>query len=83
MTGGDIGWLIRIYKSEKFNLSATANVKNLTGNVINVSDYFEDIINNNPNPSLTRKVPIMIVGTSIRGAYAFNPTYGLQFQGDF
>lgn len=83
LSGGDIGWLIRIYKSEKLNLSATVNVQNLTGNFINVSKYFEDIIDNNPNPTLTKKVPAMIVGTSIRGAYAFNPTYGLQFQGDF
>ena len=56
LSGGDIGWLIRIYKTDKFNLSATANVQNLTGNVINVSGYFEDIINNNPNPALTKKV---------------------------
>ena len=83
MNGGDIGWLIRIMKSKKLNLSATVNVQNLTGSFINVSEYFDDIIDNNPNPTLTKKVPAMIVGTSIRGAYAFNPTYGLQFQGNF
>lgn len=83
LSGGDIGWLIRIMKSKKLNLSATVNVQNLTGNFINVSEYFEDIINNNPDPTLTKKVPAMIIGTSVRGAYAFNPTYGIQFQGDF
>ena len=83
LSGGDIGWLLRITKTEKFNLTGTINVQNLTGNFINVSDYFEDIINNVPDPSVTKKVPAMLIGAGIRGAYAFNPTYGLQFQADF
>jgi hypothetical protein len=83
LSGGDIGWLIRITRSEKFNLSGSIRVQNLTGNFINVTDYFRDLINNVPDPSVTKKVPAMLVGVGIRGAYAFNPTFGLQFQGDF
>jgi len=83
LSGGDIGWLIRITRSEKFNLSGTIRVQNLTGNFINITDYFKDIINNVLDPSVTKKVPAMLVGVGIRGAYAFNPTFGLQFQGDF
>ena len=78
LSGGDIGWLIRITRSEKFNLSGTIRVQNLTGNFINVTDYFRDIINNVPDPSVTKKVPAMLVGAGIRGAYAFNPTFGFQ-----
>ncbi len=81
--GGDIGWLVKILKNDKFNLSGTISVKNLTGNFINVKDYFSDIINNNPDPSVTQKIPATILGIGIRGAYAFNPTYGLQFIADF
>lgn len=83
LSGGNIGWLIRITHSKKFNLSGNIDVKNLSGNFINVSDYFKDLINNVSDPSVTKKTPAMAVGIGIRGAYAFNPTFGLQFQGDF
>lgn len=83
LSGGDIGWLIRITHNKKFNLSGTINVKNITGNFINVSDYFEDLINNVPDPRVSQTIPAMAVGVGIRGAYAFNPTFGLQFQGDY
>ena len=79
MSGGDIGWLIRIYKREKLNLSGSINVKNLTGSFINVTEYFREIINDNPYPSLIKKVPSMSIGAGIHGAYAFNPSFGLQF----
>jgi hypothetical protein len=82
LSGGDIGWLIRITHNKKFNLSGNIGVQNLSGNFINVTKYFEDLIDNKPNPSVTEKIPILIVGAGIRGAYAFNETYGLQFQGD-
>jgi hypothetical protein len=83
ISGGEIGWLIRIKETQKLNLAATVSVTNLTGNFINVVDYFEEIVNNNPNPSVIKKVPTMNVGIGLRGAYAFNATYGFQFQGDF
>lgn len=81
--GGDIGWLIRIRRTEKFNFSGVIKVQNLTGNFINLSDYVRDIINNVPDPSFTKKVPALIVGIGARGAYAFNPTFGLQFIAEF
>lgn len=83
ITGGDIGWLVRITQSKKFNLSGSLNVKNLSGSFLNVTDYFSDLINNVPNPSVIKKVPAMIVGIGARGAYAFNPTFGLQFHTQF
>lgn len=83
MSGGSIGWLIRITQSKKLNLSGTVFVQNLTGNFVNVSKYFEDLINDVPNPSLTYKVPAMLIGFGIQGAYAFNSTFGLQFQGEY
>lgn len=83
LSGGDIGWLIRVMKTDKFNLSASANVKNLNGNFINLSKYIEDIIDNNPNPQVIRRTPAMMVGVGVNGAYAFNSKYGLQFNTDF
>ena len=78
MAGGDIGWLIRIAHTDKLNLSTAVSLTNITGNFINVSKYLEEIIDDEPYPSLTKKVPSMFATLGFRGAYAFNPSYGLQ-----
>jgi hypothetical protein len=83
LTGFRIGWLIRIKQSKKLNLSANIHVSNVTGNFMNVSQYIDDLINENPNASLTKKVPTMVFDIGLHGAYAFNPTWGIQFFGDF
>jgi hypothetical protein len=83
ISGGEIGWLIRIMQSKKFNLSTNVYIQNMSGNFINVSKYFEDVINDVPNPRVMRKVPSMSVGLGVQGAYAFNQTFGLQFFTDF
>lgn len=82
MNGGEIGWLIRLKQSKKVNLSASINVQNLTGNFINVVEYFEEIIDENPYPSVIKKVPAMSIEGGILGAWAINPTFGLQFHGE-
>jgi len=49
---------------------------------INVTEYFKDLINNVPNPSVVKRSPALNIGLRIQGAYAFNPTFGFQFQSD-
>ena len=78
LSGGDIGWLIRIAHTDKLNLSGAVSLTNITGNFINVSKYLEEVINNEPYPSVTKTVPAMFAVLALRGAYAFNPSYGLQ-----
>ncbi len=79
LAGGDIGWLVRIKETEKFMLSGSVRITNIRGNFINVPEYFEEIINNEPYPSVIKQVPGLAAGFGLRSAYAFNPTYGLQF----
>jgi hypothetical protein len=81
ITGGGIGWLFRIYQSKKFNLSGTVDVNNVTGNFINVSQYFEDLINDVPDASVTKKVPSLSASAGLQAAYAFSPVFGAQFHG--
>jgi len=83
LTGGKIGWLIRVMNREKFILSANFHVANVTGNFINVTEFIEEIINDEPYPSVIKKVPAMNAAIGLRGAYAFNATYGIQFIADF
>ncbi len=82
MSGGEIGIILRLMQSKKLNLSTKINAQNLTGNFINVLEYVEEIIDNNPNPSVIKKVPAMSLEVGLLGAYAFNPTYGIQFHGE-
>lgn len=83
MSGGDIGWLINFMNKKKLNLSATIGLNNLRGNFINVSKFIEEVINNEPHPTVIKKVPALTAVVGIRGAYAFNSTFGLQFQTDY
>lgn len=78
LAGGDIGWLIRVKQTEKFLLSASFKVTNIKGNFINIPEYFEEVINDEPYPSVIKQVPGLSAGVGLRSAYAFNPTYGLQ-----
>lgn len=78
MAGGDIGWLIRIAQTDKLYLSGAVSLTNIRGNFINVSTYLEEIINGEPYPSVTKTIPSLVGALGLRGAYAFNPSYGLQ-----
>jgi hypothetical protein len=79
LMGGDLGWLVRNKETKKFMLSGSFKITNVRGNFINVPEYFEEIINNEPYPSVIKQVPGLTAGLGLRSAYAFNPTYGLQF----
>jgi hypothetical protein len=83
ISGGDIGWLARIYESEKFYLSSSLTLSNLRGNFINVRQYFEDLINDSIDPQVIYNIPATAIGVGLYGAYAINQTIGLQFQTEF
>ena len=83
ITGGGIGWQIRIYQSKKFNLSTTVNVNNTSGSFINISQYVEDLLNNVPDASVTKTVPSLSAALGVQGAYAFSPVFGAQFHGSY
>lgn len=78
LSAGEIGWLVRIVETDKLYLSGSVSLVSVSGEFINVADYFRDIINNEPDPSVYEKVPGMSIGLSSRGAYALSPTIGLQ-----
>jgi len=82
ITGFQIGWLIRVYHSRKLNLAANVHVASAAANFMNVSKYFEDLINNVPNPSVSSTVPAMAIDVGINGGWAISPTWGIQFFGD-
>lgn len=82
VSGGDIGWLIKIKETEKFYLSGSIKANNLIGSFIDVTEYIEDIIDGDPYLRLSKKIPATSLGIGLRGAYALNPSYGLQFNAE-
>lgn len=83
MSGGSIGWLVRVMNTPKFNMSASVQLSRVDGSFINVPEFIEEVINNEPYPSVIKNVPSLTAGVGLRGAYAFNPSFGLQFNGDY
>lgn len=83
LSGGTIGWLVRIMQTQKFNLTGSMQLNNVNGSFINVPAYIEELIENEPYPSVIKQVPSMSAGLGLRGAYAFNPTWGIQFNMDY
>jgi len=83
LSGTDIGWLIRLKQSDKYKLAASIGLNNITGNFVNVKQYISEVVNGEPYPSVIKKVPAMSVVAGLRTAYAFNSTFGLQFQADY
>ncbi len=81
-SGGNVGWLFRVLKKQKFQMTGNLFVKNLGGNFINLIGYVNDVIDGVPNPQVVKYVPVLNVGIGAQGAYAFNEVFGLQFSTD-
>ncbi len=78
INGGDIGWHLRVLNKKKWLLSTHIYVKQLSGSFISLSDFIDDLINDNPNPSVIKHIPSIGFGNSWEMAYAFNQTWGIQ-----
>ncbi len=74
----NIGWKIRIIEHDKYRLSGSVGIANYKGSFISISRFVEDIINNNPNPSLVNNVPALNGMINFQFAYGFNELFGLK-----
>jgi len=83
ISGGSIGWRIRMIQSKKLILSSGIFVENLSGNFINLKQFVNDIIDGDPNASIIKNTPSLSGGINIEGAYAFNKTWGIQAETQF
>jgi hypothetical protein len=74
----NIGWHIRLSEGKKYRLSGTIELQNNKGSFINLLGFVQDIINERPNPSLNETIPLLVIGSGLRYAYAINETIGLK-----
>ena len=80
LTGFEFGWMLRLFHSDKSQLTGTLSIKNSTVNAINVSGFIKDYINNPDSidtPISKEKNPLE-GGAGIRYAYAFNDLIAIQ-----
>ncbi len=82
VTGYQLQWVLRIIEKEKYMLSGSFNVSNVSGSFISISGYIKDIINDVPNPSISKSITAINTGTGLRFAYGFNDLIGLTLMGD-
>ncbi len=78
VSGGAIGWQIKMVQTKKLILTSSVFVNNLSGSFINIREFVNDIIDTVPNPSIIKNTPALTGGVGISGAYAFNQTWGIQ-----
>lgn len=78
----DIGWHIRLAEGNKFALSTIVELQNNHGSFISVLGFVNDYINDHPNPSITRNVPVLAFATGFRFAYGLNDLVGFKASTD-
>ena len=83
LSGGDIGWLFRLYHDDKFQLSGSLSLQNMSGSFFDIIGYINDVLDSVPNPQATKNIPVMNGGVGFKGAWAPNETFGLLFATDF
>ncbi len=78
-TGFNLGWLIRLFESERTLLSGSLQLSSNNFTTINISRFVEDIIQGRP-ASLVGNTPIARGGGSLRFAWGQSQFFGLTAQ---
>lgn len=73
-----IGWKIKLAERDRYRLSTTFGVSNYNGTFLSVTKFVEDIINNQPYPSLVTNVPSLTGDLGIHFAYGISSLFGLK-----
>ncbi len=76
-----IGWMIKLIEGEKYALSGNIGINNYSGTFISITDFVDDVINNVPNPSISKSAPVLLGEAGLQFAYGFNEMIGLTLEG--
>ena len=78
----DIGWLINIYRQERFVIAANLGLSNGNYSFINVQNFVGDIVNKIPNPSFSASNNVLYGISGIKAAYGLSPFIGFNLSAD-
>jgi len=76
-TAFDIGWMIRIYRKDKFALSTSIGVSNGDYSLISLQNFVDDIISGVPNARLVTRNNVLFGLLGFKAAYGFTKFIGL------
>jgi hypothetical protein len=75
ITGFELGWLFRLVRTERTQLSGTAQIWSDDFTIVNLADWAEGIIGGSQVP-LVRKAPVVRTGGGLRFAWAMTEWLG-------
>jgi len=75
-TGFEIGWLARLFQSDRTLLSADLYLSSNDFTFVNIADFVEDVIAGQP-AGLVRSTPSVRGGGGMRFAWGISPLFGL------
>ena len=74
-TGFELGWVVKLARSERAMLSASLDVSSNNTTIIDVLGFVEDVVDGVP-AELVRKTPSVRGGGGLRFAYGVSPLFG-------
>jgi len=77
-TSFNIGWMIKLVRTERFYLSPTFELNNGNYSIISIRQLVEDIINRTQGPSLFSSNNILNGTAGLRAAYGFTNFIGIE-----
>jgi len=84
LTGFELGWLIRVYKTDRHIVSTSVSLNNSSSTIIDIYGFVNRIIEDGglePDNKLVRDIPLMKGGLDLRYAFAANDMVGIQVNG--
>ena len=75
-TGFELGWLVKLVRTERGMLSATLDVSNNTTTIVDILGFVQDVVDTVP-AELVRKTPSVRGGGGLRFAYGVSPLFGI------
>jgi len=73
----DVGWLIKVYRNQKFVLATSFEVTNGNYSIINLQQFINDVVDGVDDPSLNRSNNSVFGLAGLKAAYGFNEFIGL------
>jgi hypothetical protein len=77
LQGGKTGVIFKLLEKPRHLLSGSFEISNYDATIIDIGQFVRDIIENNPDPSITRDAPALSVGLAAQYAFAITRVIGL------
>ncbi len=82
LSGGSIGWLFRVYHTDRFLLTGSLSLQNMSGSFFDIVGYINDLLDSVPDPQASQRIPVMNGGLGWKAAWTLNESVGFLTDGD-